>query len=100
MSDFCLNDKESVDFLKEALKILSEPNRMKIFCLLWKNERLCVCEIEKALDLKQNLVSHHLSMFKRIWLVNTTRCCTNIYYSINKEVYERLKVLVWTIFNF
>lgn len=98
MSDFCLDDKESIDFLKEAFNILSEPNRIKIFCLLWEKKAMCVCEIVSALWLKQNLVSHHLSMFKRIWLVTSNRCCTNIYYSINQDVYKKLKTLVWNIF--
>jgi DNA-binding transcriptional ArsR family regulator len=66
MSNFCLTDEENIDFLKESFNLLSEPNRIKILCLLGKNEKLCVCEIIEKLNLKQNLVSHHLSMFKRI----------------------------------
>lgn len=100
MSNFCLSDEKNIDFLKESFNLLSEPNRIKILCLLWKNEKLCVCEIIKALWLKQNLISHHLSMFKRIWLFEQKKVWTNIYYSINKEVYDKLKTLVWNIFNF
>jgi len=99
MNKFCLSNIEDIDFLKEAFKILSEPNRIKILCLLSKSEKLCVCEIVKALWLKQNLVSHHLSIFKRIWLFDQKKEGTNIYYSINKEVYDKLKSLVWNIFN-
>jgi DNA-binding transcriptional ArsR family regulator len=68
--------------------------------LLAKNDRLCVCEIIEKLWLKQNLVSHHLSMIKRIWLFEQERIGTNIYYKINIEVYEKLKNLIWNIFNF
>lgn len=100
MSKFCLTDEKNIVFLKEAFNLLSEPNRIKILCLLWKNKELCVCEIIKALWIKQNLVSHHLSMFKRIWLFEQKKVWTNIYYSINQEVYEKLKTLVWKIFNF
>jgi DNA-binding transcriptional ArsR family regulator len=49
MSNFCLNNLDDMDFLKEAFNILSEPNRIKIFCLLAKNDRLCVCEIIEKL---------------------------------------------------
>jgi len=49
MNKFCLSNIEDIDFLKEAFKILSEPNRIKILCLLSKSEKLCVCEIVKAL---------------------------------------------------
>ncbi len=97
---FCLKDEKDIDFLKEAFNLLSEPNRIKIFCLLWKNDELCVCEIIRTLWIKQNLVSHHLSMFKRIWLFTQKKVGTNIYYSINQQVYKKLKILVWNIFNF
>ncbi len=100
MANFCLSDEKNIDFLKESFNLLSEPNRIKILCLLWKNESLCVCEIIASLWIKQNLVSHHLSMFKRIWLFEQKKVGTNVYYSINKEVYEKLKTLVWNIFNF
>lgn len=98
MNRSCLSNIEDIEFLKDAFKILSEPNRIKIFCLLSKSEKLCVCEIVEILWLKQNLVSHHLSIFKRIWLVNSARCCTNIYYSINKEVNNKLKTSILNIF--
>ncbi len=100
MNNFCLNNSEDIDFLKEAFNLLSEPKRIKILCMLWKNKSMCVCEIIKALNLKQNLVSHHLSMFKRIWLFEQERIGTNIYYSINEKAYEKLKRLVRNIFNF
>lgn len=100
MTNFCLIEENNIEFLKESFNLLSEPNRIKIFCLLWKNKELCVCEIIKSLWIKQNLVSHHLSMFKRIWLFEQKKVGTNIYYSINQEVYEKLKNLVWNIFYF
>lgn len=49
MNHFCLTAQEDIEFLKEAFHILSEPNRIKIFCLLGKNESLCVCEIVEKL---------------------------------------------------
>lgn len=98
MSNFCLNNKENIDFISKAFNILSEPNRIKILCLLEKDKEICVCEIVASLDLKQNLVSHHLSMFKKIWLVETTRKSTNIYYKINEEKYTKLKNIIWEIF--
>ncbi|NDK07937.1 metalloregulator ArsR/SmtB family transcription factor [Candidatus Gracilibacteria bacterium] len=93
--------KESIDldFVKEAFNLLKEPNRIKILSLLSKNKKLCVGEIEKALDLKQNLVSHHLSMFRRIGLVDSKREITKVYYMINKDNYKKLKKMISGIFN-
>jgi DNA-binding transcriptional ArsR family regulator len=30
---------------------------------------MCVCELEKALGIKQNLVSHHLGLLRKFGLV-------------------------------
>lgn len=100
MKKDCLNNKEDIEFIAEACKILSEPNRIKILCLLSKNKKICWCEIIAKLKLKQNLVSHHLSMFKRIWLVETERVSKNIYYSIDEKTFKKLKKIIWAIFNF
>lgn len=100
MTNFCLSNQKDIEFMKEAFRILSEPNRLKILCLLWKEEKLCVCEIVDKLWLKQNLVSHHLSVFKKLWLFEQERVGTNIYYTINQKVYNKLKKLVWNLFNF
>ena len=53
--------------LPAFLKLLAEPNRLRILMLLARGEQ-CVCDIEAALDLPQNLVSHHLvGHLSRFW---------------------------------
>lgn len=99
-SKFFVKDSVDLEFMKESFNLLKEPNRIKILSILSKNKKLCVCELVKALELKQNLMSHHLSMFKRIWLIDSERDWTKIYYMINKENYKKLKKLVGSIFNF
>lgn len=96
---FCVKDEDDMPLITECFNLLKEPNRIKILCLLSKNKKLCVCEIEKELDLKQNLVSHHLSMFKRIGLIESKREVTKVYYMINKDNYKRLKKIISTVFN-
>lgn len=97
---YCLNNEKDIELVKEFFSILSEPNRIKILCLLWKNNKLCVCQISEALNLKQNLVSHHLSIFKRLNLLDSERVWTSIYYKINQEQYAKLKKLVFNILDF
>jgi len=96
---FCIKDSEDIDFISEAFNLLKEPNRIKILCILSKSKKLCVNELVDALDLKQNLVSHHLGMFKRIWLVESERDVTKVYYRIDKTNFKKLKKIVWNIFN-
>ena len=99
MGKFFAKEPVDMDFVKEAFNLLKEPNRINILSLLSKNKKLCVCEIEKELDLKQNLVSHHLSMLRRIWLVESKRDVTKVYYMINKDNYKKLKKMIASIFN-
>jgi hypothetical protein len=54
--------------------------------------------IEKF-KLRQNLISHHLSMLKRIWIVNTQREWVKIFYSLDKKIYQTFKENLKNVFN-
>lgn len=68
----------------DIFKALADQNRIKIIELL-SDKPLCVCEIERALNLPQNLVSHHLSTLKDVHIVENYRCGKNQFYSLNKK---------------
>ncbi len=55
-------------FLK-VMKALSDPNRVKILKMLQK-KRLCVCELQAALDIAQPTVSKHLKILEEAGLVD------------------------------
>ena len=78
--------------LRDFLKVISDTNRLRILCLLTAKE-FCVCEIFKALELPQNLVSHHLSKLREISLVEERKEGTYIIYSINQKVLKKYKEL-------
>jgi DNA-binding transcriptional ArsR family regulator len=73
------------DGLPVFLRLLAEPNRLRILALLAQREH-CVCEIEATLDLAQNLTSHHLSALRKAGLVQDRRDGKWVYYSLNGEV--------------
>ena len=98
MNDCCKNSKDSkqISDLVEIFKIISEPNRLKILCLL-KSGSKCVCEIQKMLDLKQNLVSHHLKVLKEVDLIDYEKQGQWKHYCLNwseinkhKEIFNNL----------
>lgn len=80
--------------LANYLQIISEPNRLKIICLLSSGTK-CVCEIEKALRINQNLVSHHLKILREAGMVKATKKGFWKHYSLNKTsiktLYKSLK---------
>jgi len=72
------------DGLPAFLKLVADPNRLRILAVLVRGER-CVCDIEVAVGLPQNLVSHHLSVLKREGLVIDRRAGKWVYYRVEPQ---------------
>src|SRR2546421_6871548 len=72
------------DGLTAFLKLVADPNRLRILAVLVRGER-CVCDIEAAVRLPQNLVSHHLSVLKREGLVLDRRAGKWVYYRVEPQ---------------
>ena len=88
MEDFiracpCLSSTGELEEFARTLKVIAEPNRLKILCLLRRRE-MCVCEIVEALELPQNLVSHHLRVLREEGLVRDRRDAQWIHYSVDE----------------
>src|SRR5881275_1113213 len=75
---------EISDGLTAFLKLVADPNRLRILAVLVRGER-CVCDIEAAVGLPQNLVSHHLSVLKREGLVIDRREGKWVYYRVEPQ---------------
>lgn len=80
--------KNNLDQTAEFLKVIAEPNRLKILCILGK-QKMCVCDIWQYLDLPQNLVSHHLKVLKDFKLVDSKKESTKVIYSINSQIISK-----------
>ena len=81
----CCKNKKVVRDLKKTvdfLKIVAEENRVRILCML-KDGPKCVCEIWPALDLPQNLISHHLGVLKEFGLVKSNKQGLKVFYELN-----------------
>jgi len=69
-------------------KKISEPNRLKILCIL-KNGEKCVCDIWQCLKLPQNLVSHHLKVLKDLNLISSKKVGLKVFYQLNQKVVKK-----------
>ena len=98
MNNCCKKPKDimSIKRLAEQLKIIAEPNRLKVLCLLSLGTK-CVCEIEENLKLKQNLISHHLKVLKDSGLVTLKKEGQWRHYSLNEKSVRELKSLFMKI---
>lgn len=77
-------DDPRIEHLAEALKVLSEPNRLRIVCFLKRGEK-CVCEVEEELGISQQLTSFHLRVLKESGFLNSRRVGVSFYYSIDDD---------------
>ncbi len=78
------------------LKVLSDVNRIKILCIL-SQEKICVCDLAKRLEIAQNLVSHHLKVLEEAGVFEKKRNGNQIFYYIlpGKEgLVSNLKTLI------
>ncbi|MEW6554729.1 MAG: metalloregulator ArsR/SmtB family transcription factor [Actinomycetota bacterium] len=84
----CAASRE-VNELSETLKVISDPNRLRILCALFSGEK-CVCEIEEGLAISQPLASHHLGVLREAGLVEVRREGTWSYYSLDGDAVRGL----------
>jgi len=97
----CCKTKKSKNNLGQTadfLKIIAEENRLKILCILQKQEK-CVCEIWQYLDLAQNLTSHHLKVLKDFGLVSSRQEGLKVIYSISKNTIKKYSKLLNNYLN-
>jgi ArsR family transcriptional regulator len=87
---------KDLKFLADVLKVIAEPNRLKILRILSSGTK-CVCQIEKSLKLKQNLVSHHLKVLKNSGLIILKKKGQWRHYSLKADSIKILQSLLKTI---
>lgn len=90
-------DKE-LSAKSQIFDVLADKKRLKILALLLC-EQSCVTEVCKFLNIRQNLVSHHLRVMRKARLVKSKRNGREIYYSINPNKLFQLKQILDKVFQ-
>lgn len=81
-----------LDKLGTWLKVLAEPNRLRLLDLIIEGYQ-CNCQLGEELGLPANLISHHLAVLKQSGLVETERDPFDgrwVYYSVNGDALENI----------
>jgi ArsR family transcriptional regulator len=86
------SDAKDVGKIYAFLRAVSDPNRLKILCILQGGCR-CVCEIVPAVGISDKLASHHLKQLKSIGLLAERREGNFIYYSLDHKTIKNYKSL-------
>ncbi len=77
-------DVNKINSVADQLKILSNPDRLKILCIL-KDGEIHVQNIEQLTAIQQPTLSQQLTLLKKAQLVQTRREGKQIYYSIQDQ---------------
>jgi ArsR family transcriptional regulator len=77
---------EAAQQFSDDLQILGHPIRMQILDILARSAgRVCVCDLEAALPVKQPTVSHHLKLLREAGLIDCERQGLWAYYFVQRE---------------
>ncbi|PHS56921.1 MAG: transcriptional regulator [Sulfurimonas sp.] len=71
--------------LVRLAKLFSNINRLKIFALILRDKKVCVCEICDSLELSQPLVSRHLKFMREEEVLNCKKEKKWVVYFLNEE---------------
>jgi ArsR family transcriptional regulator, arsenate/arsenite/antimonite-responsive transcriptional repressor len=89
-----LSDDE-VETTASLFRALAEPARVKIVNLLaTRDEPVCACEFEPALQLSQPTVSHHLKKLTEAGLLEREQRGRWAFFALAPSATERLRSLV------
>ena len=81
--------------LTADLAILAHPVRLQLLDVLLRNEgRVCVCDLEAAVPVKQPTVSHHLKLLREAGLVASERDGLWAYYHVRRDALATLRARI------
>lgn len=96
MSSTLVADDHGIRPLTKLFRALADETRVRIVALLAHGE-LCVCHVEKALDLSQPNVSRHLGILRMAGIVDARRDGTWVYYRLAEQENVAVQELLATL---
>jgi ArsR family transcriptional regulator, lead/cadmium/zinc/bismuth-responsive transcriptional repressor len=75
----------SEERLIQAMHLLGDKTRYKMFILLMTNQEMCVTDIAKQLNVTTSAVSQHFRQFELVGLVGKERTGQKICYMLDDE---------------
>lgn len=80
----------------EVFKAFADESRIRILHLIYKNDEMCIADLEQILDFTQTKVSRHIKYLKSAGILLVTQRDQWRYYSIS----ERLKSIIDQLFSY
>ncbi len=86
-------NEQRVRSLTKLFRALGDETRLRMVALLSHGE-LCVCHLERALDLSQPNVSRQLGILRMAGVVDARREGTWVYYSLASQEHEAVATML------
>lgn len=96
MQSTLITDDHGVRPLTKLFRALGDETRLRIVALLSHGE-LCVCHIEKALELSQPNISRHLGILRMAGIVDARRGGTWVYYRLADQEHAAVQEMLSTL---
>ncbi|MFK7900802.1 MAG: ArsR/SmtB family transcription factor [Cyclobacteriaceae bacterium] len=80
----------------DLFKAFGEEARVRILFLIYKNDEMCIADLEQVLDFTQTKVSRHIKYLKSAGILNVEQIDQWRYYSIEGG----LNGIITTLFNY
>jgi ArsR family transcriptional regulator, arsenate/arsenite/antimonite-responsive transcriptional repressor len=78
--------------LAEDMALLGHPVRLQLLDVLARNEgRVCVCDLEAAVPVKQPTVSHHLKILREAGIVGSEKQGLWAFYFVNRPALDAVR---------
>lgn len=85
-------DSRAARELAGDLDVLAHPVRLQLLDVLARNAgKVCVCDLEAAVPVKQPTVSHHLRLLREAGLVESERRGLWAYYFVRRDALHQLR---------
>lgn len=84
----------TVAFGLPIFKALGDESRVRILHLLWRNQEMCISDLEQVLDFTQTKTSRQLLFLKNAGLVSFRRLDNWVFYYLKDEVQELMQQLL------
>ena len=81
--------------LARDFDVLAHPVRLQLLDVLARNEgRVCVCDLEASVPVKQPTVSHHLRLLREANLVESEKVGQWVYYRVRRDALRAMRARV------
>ena len=80
--------------LTQFFKALSDETRLSIIALILWQKKLCVCDIEKILNLTQSKASRHLRYLLNSGILTDQRVGVSVYYFFSEQLSDFQKEIL------